>query len=31
LAVESAKPLGCPDPPLFDDASRLNAFAVFAF
>ena len=31
LAVESDKPLGCPEPPLLDDESRLNAFAVFAF
>jgi hypothetical protein len=31
FAVDSDNPFACPDPPLLDDASRLNAFAVFAF
>ena len=31
FAVDSDNPFACPDPALFDEASRLNAFAVFAF
>src|SRR5580698_239689 len=31
FAVESDNPFACPDPPLLDEASRLNALAVFAF
>jgi hypothetical protein len=30
-AVDSDKPLGCPDPLLLEEASRLNEFAVLAF
>ena len=29
--MESARPVGCPEPPLFDVESRPNAFAVLAF
>src|SRR4029079_3260113 len=31
FAVASRRPAGCPDPPLLDDESRLNAFPVLAF
>src|SRR5277367_506030 len=31
FAVDNASPCACPEPPLLDDESRLNAFAVFAF
>src|SRR5262249_45085738 len=31
FAVERARPAGCPRPLLFDELSRLKAFAEFAF